>query len=89
MHKYSMKDVSDGMEAILRDPRLRAVTVFCQPLDKPKQSVRVARNGKGTASFTLSLGLINSGSRKHLKKHLKAGHKVRMRFQYYRDTKKK
>lgn len=82
MPKYNLKDVSDGMEIILRSPDIRAVTVFCEPLDKPKQSIRIARCGKGRATFVLSLGLINSGSRKFLKKN--KGSRMRMRLQFYR-----
>ena len=46
MQKFALSDFTAGIEAVMRDPKVRVATVFQLPLAAKPQRVRVTRKGK-------------------------------------------
>lgn len=68
---------SDGIEMILRDPKLKMVTVFCSPLKNVTQRIRITRPKSDrliykTHSLVVSYGAPNYSEREWLKTCKKA-----------------
>lgn len=73
MKKFALRDFTDGLEIILRNPKLKTVTVFCSPLSNVKQRVKITR--KGLASWNeliINFGKPNSREWEFLKQCKKA-----------------
>lgn len=81
--KYSLKDFSDGIEAIMRDPGMRCVSVFCDPLSEVKQRIRVTRRDEN--SLIVTYGKPNFQERAFLKMCKKAKTSPqRFKFQFFK-----
>lgn len=65
--KFALSDFTAGIEMIMRDPNLYTCTVFCSPLSKVTQRVRITRVGKGSKSLVINYGKPNYAEREFLK----------------------
>lgn len=87
MLDYRCTEIAAALEFLQRDKELRVVTVFCVPFvpGKKKQTIRVARRGRGADSFVVTIGPPNSKAHKFLKLCKRADAKPRkFHFQFYR-----
>lgn len=73
--KFAMKDFSDAIEILLRSEKeVKGITVFCNPLSKPVQRVRVTRKRKFDSrskshELIVSYGALNYSEKEYAKKH--------------------
>lgn len=65
--KYALKDFTLAIETILRDEKLKTVTLFCAPLSKVKERIRVSRKAKTPNELVVTFGKPNYAEREFLK----------------------
>lgn len=88
--KYSLKDFSDCIETIMRDPTMRVCTLFCAPLNNVKQRIRITRPKWSVGisnSLIVTYGKPNYEEREFLKLCKKAKtNPKRFWFKYFKDN---
>ena len=67
MNKFALADFTDAIEVLLRNPKLKSVTVFQAPLANTKQRVRASRKAKTTDQILITFGKPNYAEREYLK----------------------
>jgi len=76
-----LKDLQDGFQFIIVDPRIHTVAVFCAPLSNVKKRVQITRNKRSKNTYVVDIGRPNYEQRQFLKLCKKARTKPR-RFWY-------
>lgn len=85
--KIALKDFTDAIETILRDDKLKTVTLFCSPLNDVKLRVRVSRKNKSDNELLITYGKPNYSEREFLKLCKKAKTNPRRVWLHFKKTK--
>jgi hypothetical protein len=86
--KYALRDFSDAIEVLMRDPSKRTVTVFCAPIRCPTNRVRVTRqrmldNRDKGHTIILTYGALNFSEKEYLKREVKKGAHQRIYIKFF------